>query len=143
MNLFEGPITSLPSGVQVLSLSKNLVSGSISLLCTIANGALSYLDLSHNLLTRVVPDCWQKWRDQLQILNLENNNFSGKLPYSLTSLVEIQTLHLYNNSFIGELPSCLMNCTKPRHVDMGKNRFSREIPAWIGKKLSDLVVLVR
>ena len=141
LNRFEGPIPSLPSGVRVLSLSKNLFSGSISLLCTIVDGALSYLDLSDNLLSGALPDCWQQWRDQLQILNLANNNFSGKLPYSLGSLVALQTLHLYNNGFLGELPSSLMNCTKLRLVDMGKNRFSGEIPTWIGERLSDLVVL--
>lgn len=130
----------LPPNATILNLSKNLFSGTISNLCSIACEGLFYLDLSDNCLSGEIPDCWMMCKE-LNILNLASNNFSGRIPASLGSLVFIQTLNLGNNSFSGELPPSLANCKQLEILDLGENRLSGKIPSWIGENLSSLVVL--
>ncbi|KAH9646693.1 hypothetical protein KPL70_024949 [Citrus sinensis] len=139
-NHFEGPIPPLPSNASSLNLSKNKFSGSISFLCSISGHKLMDLDLSNNLLSGRLPDCWLLF-DRLGILDLANNNFSGKIPDSMGSLPNIQILSLYNNSLTGELPSTLQNCLLLKLMDLGRNALSGEIPTWIGESLPKLVVL--
>ncbi|KAJ9678537.1 hypothetical protein PVL29_020660 [Vitis rotundifolia] len=139
-NYLEGSIPQLPSNLAWLDLSNNKFSGSITLLCTVANSYLVYLDLSNNLLSGELANCWPQWK-RLTVLNLENNQFSGKIPKSFGSLQSIQTLHLRNNNLIGELPSSLKKCKSLRFIDLAKNRFSGKIPTWIGRNLPNLMVL--
>ncbi|KAJ9678949.1 hypothetical protein PVL29_020994 [Vitis rotundifolia] len=139
-NCFEGSIPQLPLSVTRLDLSNNNLSGSISLLCTVANSYLVYLDLSNNSLTGALPHCWPHW-ESLVVLNLENNKFSGKIPNLFGSLQLIQTLHLRNNNLTGELPLSLKNCTSLRFIDLGKNKLSGNIPLWIGGSLPNLTIL--
>ncbi|KAJ9678528.1 hypothetical protein PVL29_020651 [Vitis rotundifolia] len=139
-NYLEGSITQLPSYLARLDLSNNKFSGSITLLCTVANSYLVYLDLSNNSLSGELPNCWPQWKG-LIVLNLENNHFSGKIPKSFGSLQLIQTLHLRNNNLIGELPSSLKKCKSLSFIDLAKNRLFGKIPPWIGGNLPNLMVL--
>jgi hypothetical protein len=77
----------------------------------------------------------------LVVLNLANNNLSGKIPSSVGSLFLLQTLSLHNNKLYGELPVSLKNCSMLKFLDLGENRLSGEIPAWIGESLSSLMFL--
>ena len=86
----------------LLSIAANLFSGTISSVCKITGGVLNFLDLSGNLLSGEIPDCFMHWR-KLVILDLSGNNFSGKIPTSLGSLSGLQMLSLRNNSFSGDL----------------------------------------
>lgn len=139
-NNLEGSIPVFLLRAGWLDLSKNKFSGSISSLCEVSRGASAYLDLSNNLLSGKLPDCWGQW-EGLVVLNLENNNFSGKISNSIGSLHAIESLHLRNNKLTGELPSSLRNCTKLRVVDLARNELFGNIPSWIGGSLSNLVVL--
>ncbi|KAL6320125.1 hypothetical protein AAG906_004634 [Vitis piasezkii] len=139
-NYLEGSISELPSVLGLLDLSNNKFSGSIALLCTVANTYLVRLDLSNNSLSGELPNCWPQWKS-LTVLNLENNQFSGKIPESFGSLQLIQTLHLRNNNLIGELPSSLKKCKSLSFIDLAKNRLSGKIPPWIGGNLPNLMVL--
>ncbi|EOY23386.1 Disease resistance family protein / LRR family protein, putative [Theobroma cacao] len=139
-NLLDGPLPLFPSKSTSLNLSKNRFSGSISSLCRITGEALQFLDLSENLLSGTVPNCFQQW-PYLQVLNLANNNFSGRLPSSIGSLVSLVMFNLHNNSFSGELPSSLNNCTEVKFMDLSDNRLSGEILAWMGQSLTSLVFL--
>ncbi|KAJ4718553.1 Leucine-rich repeat receptor protein kinase [Melia azedarach] len=139
-NHFEGPIPPLPSHAYFLNLAKNKFSGSISFLCSFSGHNLVYLDLSSNLLSGNLPDCWMQL-DSLAILILANNNFSGKVPDSMSFLYNIETLSLYDNKLTGELPSFLKNFSRLRHMDFGRNELSGEIPTWIGASLPNLVII--
>ncbi|KAB1204965.1 hypothetical protein CJ030_MR7G015201 [Morella rubra] len=108
-NLFEGPIPPFPSNVGAIFLSSNRFSGSISFLCALTKGLLNVLDLSNNMLSGDLPDCWIHFK-QLSVLSLSNNNLSGEIPSSMGSLILIQILRLGNNSFVGKLPLSLQNC---------------------------------
>ncbi|KAI8006972.1 Receptor-like protein EIX2 [Camellia lanceoleosa] len=140
-NRFTGQIPPLPSNLSFLNLSKNMFSGSISFLCAISSTEVfSYLDLSSNLLSGGLPNCWEHLK-ALTVINLANNNFSGALPSSIGSLNAIQALQLRNNSFSGRLPKSLNKCVELRIIDLEKNRFTGKIQAWIGMYLTRLIVL--
>ncbi|KAL8095809.1 hypothetical protein AgCh_036976 [Apium graveolens] len=139
-NQFVGSVPSLPPDLTSLHLSKNMFTGPVSFLCSIANGYFTSLDLSDNKLSGELPDCW-KDMPELVIFNLGNNNFSGKVPSSLGSLYQLQTLNLRHNSLGGELPLSMKNCSKLNILDVGNNKFSGTIPAWVGTHLTSLIVL--
>ncbi|CAI9290222.1 unnamed protein product [Lactuca saligna] len=140
-NSFIGPIPHLPSGLQLLNLSRNKFSGGISFLCQMVDGLLKFLDLSHNTLTGQLPDCL--WHFQhLTVLNLGHNSLSGRLPPSIGSLIELEALYLYKNNFFGELPLSLKNCTSLTSLNLGANKFSGNVPVWFGENLSELYVLI-
>ncbi|KAK9280454.1 hypothetical protein L1049_014146 [Liquidambar formosana] len=126
------------SNLEDLNVSFNSLQGSS--LCAIAGGILANIELSNNLLSGGLPDCWIRFQ-KLVILNLANNNLSGKIPFSIGSLRQIQTLGLRKNNFFGEFPLSLKNCTQLKILDLGENKLSDKIPAWIGDSLSWLIVL--
>ncbi|KAK4571389.1 hypothetical protein RGQ29_029987 [Quercus rubra] len=129
-----------PTNLTFLNLSKNRYLGSISSLCKINAQLLAFLDLSDNMLSGRLPNCFMHWR-KLIVLNLSGNNFFREVPTSLGSLSGLKTLNLNNNNFSGELPSSLGNCSSLIVMDLGKNRFSGKIPAWIGESLPRLFSL--
>ena len=133
-NRIEGTLPLFPTNLTFLNLSKNRFSGSISSLCKINAQLLAFLDLSDNMLSGRLPNCFMHWR-KLIVLNLAGNNFFGEVPPSLGSLSRLKTLNLNNNNFSGELPSSLGNCSSLIVMDLGKNRFSGKVPAWIGEGL--------
>ncbi|KAL4282450.1 hypothetical protein GQ457_16G000990 [Hibiscus cannabinus] len=140
-NRFTRPLPRVLPTLRYLILSNNSFSGSLfEIVCNSSESRnMWFLDISTNLLSGEIPDCWSQWQ-QLNILKLGNNNLRGKIPSSLgyTDLVE---LNLQTNSMFGELPSTLQNCSKLVILDLSENHFSGSVPAWIGHRLSNLVVL--
>ncbi|XVF03762.1 hypothetical protein REPUB_Repub05bG0021100 [Reevesia pubescens] len=140
-NNLSGPLTQVASSVmETLYLSKNKLYGSISSVCNIPNGKLKLLDLSNNLLSGVVPDCFAQF-PQLTVLNLADNNLSGPIPSSLGSLASLEMLNLRGNRFSGGLPPSLQNCMHLKFLDLSDNMLIGKIPVWIGQSLSSLVFL--
>ncbi|XVE72759.1 hypothetical protein DITRI_Ditri11bG0064500 [Diplodiscus trichospermus] len=139
-NLFHGPIPEFLANTTVLNLSGNKFSGSLSFLCTVKDSLLSYLDLSNNLLSGNLPDCWMNLK-RLAVLNLEKNHFSGVIPSSMGFLEQVQSLRLRNNSFSGKVPSSLRNCMELELLDLGENKLYGIISPWIGENLTSLIVL--
>ncbi|XP_044505671.1 receptor-like protein EIX2 [Mangifera indica] len=135
----EGPILSLPSSASYINLSGNKFSGPASFICSASVEYLTYLDLSNNLLSGILPDCWAKF-ESLLVLNLGNNALSGKIPPSLGSLHKILTLRLSSNNFSGEVPT-FSNFTRLRILDLQHNALSGKLPEWIGESLPSLLVL--
>ncbi|CAI9774035.1 unnamed protein product [Fraxinus pennsylvanica] len=99
-NHFNGSLPILPPNGSVVDLSSNEFSGSISNLCNETSCYWDFLDLSNNLLSGQLPDCFA-YLANLKYLNLAHNNFSEKIPSLNISL----SLHLQNNSFTGEIPT--------------------------------------
>ncbi|KAF8412997.1 hypothetical protein HHK36_000969 [Tetracentron sinense] len=142
-NCFKGWLPRLSPNVTAFRLSKNSISGSLSpLLCEKMDEQknLQILDLSKNLLSGELPQCWMYWQT-LTILNLGSNNLFGKIPSSMGSLNFLTSLHLRNNSFSGDLPLSLQNCTSLEFIDIGENKLSGNLPSWIGEKATNLTAL--
>ncbi|XP_062152036.1 receptor-like protein EIX1 [Alnus glutinosa] len=149
---------SLCSQFLVLDLSHNQIRGSIpSLSCrgSIFLGSqdpfrdalndimrdLYFLDLSKNLLSGEVPDCWMNY-SLLMVLNLGSNNLTGNIPSSLGSLSMLEFLTLNKNNLFGHLPLSLQNCTLLKIVDLRENHLSGSLSIWSGNSSANLRVLV-
>ncbi|GAU49752.1 hypothetical protein TSUD_43390 [Trifolium subterraneum] len=104
---------------------------------------LEYLYLSDNSLTMKgeCPDCWMNLAS-LKFVDLSNNKLSGKIPFSMGTLVNIEALNLRKNSLSGQLPSSLKNCSNTLSwLDLGENMFHGPLPLWIGDSLHKLRIL--
>ncbi|RVW41917.1 LRR receptor-like serine/threonine-protein kinase GSO1 [Vitis vinifera] len=142
-NKFTGPLPRISSKTVSLDLSHNSFNGSLSpILCQQNNeeNTLRSLDLSGNILSGELPDCWASWT-LLTVLRLRNNNLTGHLPSSMGSLLWLRSLHMRNNSLSGTLPPSMQGCESLTVVDLSENEFSGSIPMWVGKNLSSLMVL--
>nr|GMD34047.1 receptor-like protein 12 isoform X1 [Ipomoea batatas] len=127
-NRLEGHVPRNYSGTIFLGLSENMLSGTISFLCT-------------DQFKRARKYLGQYAGNHLRSVNLANNKFSGEIPSSISYLNQMYSLHLRNNSLFGELPLSLKNCTSLRILDVGENELSGGIPEWIGESLIELKVL--
>ncbi|XP_022764230.1 probable LRR receptor-like serine/threonine-protein kinase At4g36180 [Durio zibethinus] len=105
-NLFEGPLPVFPYNVTKLILAKNRFSGSVSPLCKNTAGWL--------------PDCFFHWQD-IVVLNLANNNFSGVIPTAVGSLLSLETIKLH--AWVGENLSSLI------FLSLQGNEFNGRIPS--------------
>ncbi|XP_073112528.1 receptor-like protein EIX1 [Elaeis guineensis] len=124
--------------LKYLSLSTNNLSGQISLsLCHFGYGAL---DLSKNLFSGELPDCWNH-SSSIFIMDFSSNNLFGSVPPSICSLPFLESLHLSNNNLSGELPLSFKSCARLITLDLGQNRFIGTIPTWIGESLLSLKIL--
>ncbi|XP_009385818.2 receptor-like protein EIX2 [Musa acuminata AAA Group] len=160
-NIFEGPLPAmLPSALDTLYLSNNSFTGQLPVwphvsLALLSNNMLDgdisssicrwtylrYLVLSGNNLFGEIPYCLGESLQNLSILSLANNHFSGEIPNTIGFLTELKLLQLKNNSFSGELPLSLQNCTNLQFLDLAQNNFVGSIPLWMGENLSQLAVL--
>ncbi|KAL3570665.1 hypothetical protein D5086_027914, partial [Populus alba] len=117
-NQFEGPLPTFPLQTIALDLSNNMFSGPDSAICKIAGPQLISLDLSKNLLSGNLPNCLIPF-DGLKFMDLADNNFSGRIPTSLGSLLMLRTLNLH----------------------LSINKVHGKIPAWLGESLLSLTFL--
>ncbi|KAK9127413.1 hypothetical protein Syun_016210 [Stephania yunnanensis] len=132
-NLFTGTIPSnmnnetMPN-LQFLTLSKNLIEGSIpSSICNLKQ--LRTVSLSSNNLSGELPqECW-KDLESLEVIDLSNNHLSGKMGKRLPHL---EILRLRSNSFSGFIHEhrCLLHSL--RILDLAHNGLSGTIPHCFG-----------
>jgi len=72
---------------------------------------LAVLDVGENLLSGAIPSWIGENLQQLQILSLRLNNFSGSVPHHICYLREIHILDLSMNHLSRGIPTCLRNLT--------------------------------
>ncbi|XP_074284126.1 receptor-like protein EIX1 [Silene latifolia] len=140
-NLFEGVIPSGFGNTGSLYLNDNRFSDYSNILCPKIKTNLQELDLSNNLFSEELPDCWMNF-SYLKSLYLENNELWGRIPNSIGSLRYLQILDLHNNSFSGRFPSAFKNCTALVMLNIGYNLLNGNIPPWIGDAYQYLNVLI-
>ncbi|KAL0371729.1 UNVERIFIED_CONTAM: Receptor-like protein EIX1 [Sesamum calycinum] len=136
---FSLPPDSEPEGIVMLDISKNMISGSLNFLCDVKESG--YLDLSDNLFSGQIPDCFANFQN-LACLSLANNHLYGKIPHSFGQLNALALLHLRNNSLSGGIPTTMRNCRGLKMIDVGGNKLTGTIPSWIGDSFPELIVLV-
>ncbi|CAD6342555.1 unnamed protein product [Miscanthus lutarioriparius] len=128
-NEFSG---SIPPGLGNCSMLRVLKAGHNNLNGTLPHEffnatSLEYLSFSSNCLHGILDVTHIAKLSNLVILDLGENNFSGKIPDSIGQLKRLQELRLDYNSMYGELPSTLSNCTDLITIDLKSNSFSGEL----------------
>ncbi|CAJ1976848.1 unnamed protein product [Sphenostylis stenocarpa] len=134
-NDLKGLLPRLSSNVVVVRLPNNSLSGNMSfLLCDhemlSGNNNLEYLDISLNLVSGGLTNCWENWKSLVHI-NLGSNNITGEIPSSMGLLSNLTSLHLHENKLYGEIPSSLKDCHSLLIFNVRENDFSGNIPNWI------------
>nr|XP_023909136.1 receptor-like protein Cf-9 [Quercus suber] len=121
----------------LLSLSKNKLSGSIPVSICRAT-YLRVLDLSDNLLSGIIPQCFH---ETLTVLDVRRNRLSGNISDSFSVNCNLQTLNLNGNLLEGVIPKSLGNCKYLEVLDMGNNKIKDAFPCNL-KKISSLRILI-
>ncbi|KAJ6750421.1 hypothetical protein OIU85_001000 [Salix viminalis] len=139
-NKLHGSLPTPPPAIFDYRVSNNQFTGEIpKVFCNLAS--LSVLELSNNNLSGKLPPCLGNRRSAISVLNLGNNNFSGDIPETFTSGCSLRVVDFSQNKLEGKIPRSLANCTKLEILNLEQNKINGVFPSWLGI-LPDLRVLV-
>ncbi|XVF38208.1 hypothetical protein REPUB_Repub20aG0080500 [Reevesia pubescens] len=139
-NLIHGDLPIPPSTTRIFSISNNSLSGEISSLICNAD-SLEILDLSHNNLSGIIPQCFGNLSKSLSFLNLQKNKFRGIIPPTFAEGCHLSNLNLNGNQLQGPLTQSIINCKGLEVLDLANNKINDTFPHWLGS-LPLLQVLV-
>ena len=141
-NKFNGTVpfgigrTQWPS-LKTINLANNTLSGSFP---NVIPSALSFLDVSGNLLEGTVPLDLPTFSNLAMLILDNNQRLNGNLSALLTSAVNLQTLSARNTSLVGTLNGSDVAALRRMEIlDLGSNVISGTIPTEFG----DLQVIKR
>ncbi|XP_043690417.1 receptor-like protein 51 isoform X3 [Telopea speciosissima] len=86
---------------------------------------LRSVTISNTNLTGILP---KKWHLNLTHIDLSGNRLKGKVPTSITLLLDLEFLNLSSNALTGVLPSSLGDLLSLRNVSFASNSLSGQIP---------------
>ncbi|XP_027350498.1 phytosulfokine receptor 1-like [Abrus precatorius] len=134
-----GALPSVGTRVVQLELGSTGLGGKI---CEYLAGLdqLRVLNLSHNFFSGFLPDNLFHLQN-LEVIDLSNNYFNGSINTAMcTSFTRVQILKLSNNFFSGKIPGNLGNCYSLQHLSINGNDLSGSLPESIFQlqKLSEL-----
>nr|GEU78811.1 protein kinase-like domain-containing protein [Tanacetum cinerariifolium] len=127
------------------SLSTNHLTGSLPSEIGVMLPNLEWLQLRNNELTGVLPTSLSNC-SELGLLEMVDNNFSGKLtidfsklrnikiirlgpiPDAIGNLSRLIQVYLYSNKLEGHIPSSFGNCKELNGLNLADNRLSGKIP---------------
>ncbi|RID57346.1 hypothetical protein BRARA_F00726 [Brassica rapa] len=118
--------------LRVLSFKSNSLSGSIPNLSGLHN--LKSVYLNDNNFTGSFPESLTSLH-RLKTINLSGNRLSGKIPTSLLRLSRLYTFEVQDNLFAGSIPP--LNQTSLRFFNVSNNKLSGQIPPTRGLKQFD------
>ncbi|KAL3575190.1 hypothetical protein D5086_023291 [Populus alba] len=132
-NSFSGEIWKGFSRLKEFSVSENYLSGEVSeSFFSENNCSLQVLDLSGNNFTGKVPSSVSNCRN-LDILNLWGNNFNGQIPSEIGLISSLKGLFLGNNTFSPTIPESLLNLGNLVFLDLSRNNFGGDIQKIMGR----------
>ncbi|TYG47152.1 hypothetical protein ES288_D11G315300v1 [Gossypium darwinii] len=100
---------------------------------------LEFLDLSDNMIERVLPNDVVGLKS-LKQLSLDANFIHGQLPEEIGNLIELKQFTVPGNQISGRIPLSILQLRKLEVLNLQNNSFSLEIPADIGS-LANLTTL--
>jgi len=128
------------SSMSFLSLSNNSLHGSIPpFLCKASN--LQVLDISFNNISGTISPCLITMTSTLEALNLRNNNLNGSIPDMFPTSCVVSSLNFHGNLLHGPIPKSLSHCSSLKVLDIGSNQIVGGFPCFL-KNIPTLTVLV-
>ncbi|XP_022717767.1 receptor-like protein 12 [Durio zibethinus] len=129
-NKLRGHLPDPPSSLRECLMSKNQLTGKIPpSICNMTS--LEILDLSTNNLSGIIPACLGNLRFSISTINLQKNNFHGKIPDCFVWGTRLTNLALNDNQLEGLLPRSLINCTSLRFLNLANNKLKDTFPHWL------------
>ncbi|XP_022722189.1 receptor-like protein 12 [Durio zibethinus] len=149
-NNFSGSIPDFAEATQLywLQLNDNKLEGKLPMSlanCTILRGklpALMVLVLQANRFYGPIKHVQNYFQD-LDVLDIAFNNFSGQLPIEFFQAPQLRSLKIGGNKLEGKLPRSLAHCTKLEVLNVGKNMIHDIFPFWLVKLPSLKVLILR
>ncbi|PKA66022.1 putative LRR receptor-like serine/threonine-protein kinase [Apostasia shenzhenica] len=112
-----GLITS--TTLRILNLSSNAITGELPLV----TGSCTVLDLSKNQISGNLS-VTAKWSNDLEYIDLSQNELKGPIPGLTSQFLRLNYFNLSHNSLSDELPEVLVQFPKLTVLDLGSNHFS-------------------
>ncbi|KAF7082164.1 hypothetical protein CFC21_086045 [Triticum aestivum] len=106
--------------VESLRLHGLGLAGTLDKLDTMALPALTVFDLNDNNFVGSIPASLSQLH-YLTVLDLGSNGFNGSISPQLSNLSGLVDLRLYNNNFVGDIPYQLSRLPRIVHFDLGSN----------------------
>ncbi|KAJ4909527.1 receptor like protein 11 [Raphanus sativus] len=126
----------------ILDLSSNSFRGPFPhWVCKIEE--LELLDLSNNFFTGLIPSCLGNNMVYLKELSLRNNSFSGVLPDIFGNATGLLSFDVSRNQLDGNFPNSLINCKDLQLLNVESNSIKDEFPSWLGSLPSLRVLSLR
>ncbi|KAJ6750420.1 hypothetical protein OIU85_000999 [Salix viminalis] len=139
-NKLHGSLPTPPPAILEYKVSNNKFTGEIpKVFCNLAS--LSVLELSNNNLSGKLPPCLGNKSSTISVLSLGDNSFSGDIPETFTSGCSLRVVDFSQNKLEGKIPRSLANCAKLEILNLEQNKIIDVFPSWLGI-LPDLRVLV-
>ncbi|XWS69510.1 hypothetical protein CRYUN_Cryun04dG0184800 [Craigia yunnanensis] len=91
------------------------------------NGRVTKLVLEYLNLTGTLDEESLDQLDQLRVLSLKGNSLSGQIP-DLSGLVNLKSLYLNDNNFTGEFPESVSGLHRLKIIVLSGNQISSHIP---------------
>ncbi|XP_044478294.1 probable inactive receptor kinase At5g10020 [Mangifera indica] len=137
-NNLSGSLPSSLKSCKTMDLSRNMISGDISVMKD-WESSLEFLDLSSNQLSGSLPNLTSQF-DRLNTLNLRNNLLVGNLPSLLETSSGLVAVDLSSNGFGGSIPVSFFTSSNLVSLNLSRNQFVGPIPLQ-GSSVSELLVL--
>ncbi|MCL7045437.1 hypothetical protein MKW94_020600 [Papaver nudicaule] len=128
-NQFSGGVSGFllkMSSLQKLKLSNNLLKFNVSEVLRNSNRYLEVLDVSSNQITGGLPEFRSGLR--LKSLSVSRNKISGRIPSSISALIELEKLDVSRNQIMGTIPPSLGELVGLKWLDVSINRLTGKIP---------------
>ncbi|XP_073225587.1 receptor-like protein 15 [Cicer arietinum] len=141
-NNFEGNIPSSigkMKNLESLDVSHNHFLGELPKGLATYCEMLTYLKVSNNYLQGNIPK-FSNWMN-MEVLFLNNNNFSGTLEDVLGNNIGLIVLYISNNSISGTIPNSIVMFSSMRVLLMANNLLEGEIPKKMFLNMSMLQIM--
>lgn len=126
-NAFSGPVLQFNGSLVSISLAGNGLTG-VFPSSLVGLASLQTIRLAGNRLHGLLPN-GTNWRSTgLEVLDVQQNNFSGPIPTSFDKLSQLRELNLAQNALSGPIPATLGSLSHLSVLDLHDNNLTGDVP---------------